>query len=168
MSYIQLHLKITENSTFHLIEKTVFKQRFTTSAYEIHMKYKKREVEKDIRIIQHNPLIKEMSSQIQWRRKWQPTPVFLPRESRGQRSLMGCGPQGRTESDTTDVTQQQQQDSEIAFFPCANEKQSIVFAARTRTSKPTAWDLTSDKPGCQSELLGSFKCQFLHRYSRQQ
>lgn len=51
MSYIQLHLKITENSTFHLIEKTVFKQRFTTSAYEIHMKYKKREVEKDIRII---------------------------------------------------------------------------------------------------------------------
>ena len=27
-----------------------------------------------------------------WRRKWQPTPVFLPGESRGQRSLMGCHP----------------------------------------------------------------------------
>ena len=27
-----------------------------------------------------------------WRRKWQPTPVFLPRESRGQRSLVGCCP----------------------------------------------------------------------------
>ena len=25
-----------------------------------------------------------------WRRKWQPTPVFLPRESSGQRSLVGC------------------------------------------------------------------------------
>ena len=29
------------------------------------------------------------------RRKWQPTPVFLPRESHGQRSLVGCCPQGR-------------------------------------------------------------------------
>ena len=39
-----------------------------------------------------------------WRRKWQPTPVFLPGESRGQRSLVGCCPWGRTESDTTEVT----------------------------------------------------------------
>ena len=39
------------------------------------------------------------------RRKWQPTPVFLPGESCGQRSLEGCCPQGRTESDTTEVTQ---------------------------------------------------------------
>ena len=38
------------------------------------------------------------------RRKWQPTPVFLPRESRGQRSLVGCRLLGRTESDTTDAT----------------------------------------------------------------
>ena len=29
-----------------------------------------------------------------WRRKWQPTPVFLPRESHGQRSLVGCSPWG--------------------------------------------------------------------------
>ena len=29
-----------------------------------------------------------------WRRKWQPTPVFLPRESHGQRSLAGYGPWG--------------------------------------------------------------------------
>ena len=40
----------------------------------------------------------------QWRRKWQPTPVFLPGESQGQRSLVGCCLWGRTESDTTDVT----------------------------------------------------------------
>ena len=39
-----------------------------------------------------------------WRRKWQPTPVFLPRESCGQRSLVGCCPWGRTESDTTEAT----------------------------------------------------------------
>ena len=44
-----------------------------------------------------------------WRRKWQPTPVFLPAESQGRRSLVGCHLWGRTESDTTEVTQQQQQ-----------------------------------------------------------
>ena len=44
-----------------------------------------------------------------WRRKWQPTPVFLPGESHGQRSLVGCSPWGRTESDTTEVTWQQRQ-----------------------------------------------------------
>ena len=38
----------------------------------------------------------------QWRRKWQPTPVFLPGESQGQRSLLGCWLWGHTESDTTE------------------------------------------------------------------
>ena len=36
-----------------------------------------------------------------WRRKWQPTPVFLPGKSHGQRSLIGHSPWGRKESDTT-------------------------------------------------------------------
>ena len=44
-----------------------------------------------------------------WRRKWQPTPVFLPGESQGWGSLVGCRLWGRTESDTTEATQQQQQ-----------------------------------------------------------
>ena len=35
------------------------------------------------------------------RRKWQPTPVFLPGESHGQRSLMGYSSWGHIESDTT-------------------------------------------------------------------
>ena len=39
-----------------------------------------------------------------WRRKWQPTPVFLPGESQGRGSLEGCRLWGRTESDTTEVT----------------------------------------------------------------
>ena len=39
-----------------------------------------------------------------WRRKWQPTPVFLPGESQGQGSLVGCRLWGHTESDTTEVT----------------------------------------------------------------
>ena len=39
-----------------------------------------------------------------WRRKWQPTPVFLPGESQGRGSLVGCRLWGHTESDTTKVT----------------------------------------------------------------
>ena len=44
-----------------------------------------------------------------WRRKWQPTPVFLPGASQGRRSLVGCRLCGCTELDTTEATQQQQQ-----------------------------------------------------------
>ena len=36
------------------------------------------------------------------RRKWQPSPVFLPEESHGQRSLVGYHPWGHTESDMTE------------------------------------------------------------------
>ena len=39
-----------------------------------------------------------------WRRKWHPTPVLLPGESHGQRSLVGCHLWGHTESDMTEVT----------------------------------------------------------------
>ena len=41
---------------------------------------------------------------MQWRRKWQPTPVFLPGESQGQGSLVGFRLWGHTESDTTEAT----------------------------------------------------------------
>ena len=51
-----------------------------------------------------------------WRRKWQPTPVFLPGESQGQRSLVGCHLCGPTESDTTEATQQQQQQAKLSSF----------------------------------------------------
>ena len=41
---------------------------------------------------------------IPWRRKWQPTPVFLPGKPHGQRSLAGSSSWGRKESDTTEET----------------------------------------------------------------
>ena len=41
---------------------------------------------------------------VHWRRKWQPTPVFLPGESQGLGSLVGCRLWGRTESDMTEAT----------------------------------------------------------------
>ena len=44
------------------------------------------------------------TGKIPWRRAWQPTPVFLPEESHGQRSLAGYSPQGHKQSDMTKAT----------------------------------------------------------------
>ena len=60
-----------------------------------------------------------------WRRKWQPTPVFLPGESQGRGSPVGCSPWGRTELDTTKATQQQQQQSYL--FLCLEICYSFLF-----------------------------------------
>ena len=49
-----------------------------------------------------DPWVKKIS----WRRKWQPVLVFLPGESHGQRSLVGCSPQGRNKLGMTEVTAQ--------------------------------------------------------------
>ena len=48
--------------------------------------------------------VRSLGGEDPWRRQWQPTPVFLPGESHGQRSLVGYSPWGHKESDTTEVT----------------------------------------------------------------
>ena len=45
-----------------------------------------------------------LSTFMHWRKKWQPTPVFLPGESQGLGSLMGSRLWSRTESETTEAT----------------------------------------------------------------
>ena len=55
-----------------------------------------------------------LNQRLHWRRKWQPTPVFLPGESQGRGSLVGCRLWGRTELDTTEATSQQQQQQQPA------------------------------------------------------
>ena len=50
-------------------------------------------------------LIDPCVRKIPWRRAWQPTPVFLPGESHGQRSLAGYSPWGHKETDTTEAIQ---------------------------------------------------------------
>ena len=57
---------------------------------------------------------------IPWRRAWQCTPVFLPGESHGQRSLVGYGPWGRKELDTNDRLSTAQHTSfyVICLCPC--------------------------------------------------
>ena len=46
--------------------------------------------------------VRALDSEDPWRREWQPTPVFLPRKSHGQRSLAGYSPWGHTESGMTE------------------------------------------------------------------
>ena len=56
-------------------------------------------------MVKNLPVMQEtLVEKIPWKRKWQPTPVFLPGESQGQGSLVGCHLWGRAESDTTEVT----------------------------------------------------------------
>ena len=52
-------------------------------------------------------LLETQGSSDPWRRKWQPTPVFLPGKSHGQRSLVGYCPWGRKESDMTEWREDQ-------------------------------------------------------------
>ena len=62
--------------------------------------------------VKHLPAIQELQEtwfdpcvgKISRRREWQFTPVFLPGESHGQKTLTGSGPQGHKESDTTEAT----------------------------------------------------------------
>ena len=57
-------------------------------------------------MVKNPPAMQELQVQpwvgkISWRRAWQPTPVFLPGESHGQRNLAGYSPWGRRQSDMT-------------------------------------------------------------------
>ena len=57
-----------------------------------------------LRVGQDSATSLSLFSFMHWRRKWQPTPVFLPGESQGRGSLVGCHLWGRTESDMTKAT----------------------------------------------------------------
>ena len=76
--------------------------------------------------------------EIPWRRKWQPTPVFLPGKSHRQRSLVGYSPQGHKRVQHDLVTKQQQskwhmQRVNVIFknengIICWNDRVSEVFS----------------------------------------
>jgi len=68
--------------------------------HEVKLKHLKEKSSQKIIIAQTGlTFVKESSF---FSRKWQPTPVFLPGESHGQRSLVGYSPRGRKESDMTE------------------------------------------------------------------
>ena len=57
-----------------------------------------------LRVEQYSATSLSLFTFLHWRRQWKPTPVFLPGESQGRGSLMGCHLWGHTESDTTEAT----------------------------------------------------------------
>ena len=69
---------------------------------------------------------------VPWRRKWQPTPVFLPGESLGQRSLAGYGPPGCKESDMT----WQHSNCNV---PLSTRAWAQCFTCMTSSQHPSRW-----------------------------
>ena len=96
-----------------------------------------------------------------WRRKWQSTPVFLPGESHGRRSLVGCSPWDRSESDTTEATQQQQ--LQQAFFIV---QLSHPYMTTEKTIALTIWTFVSKVMSLLFKTLSRFIIAFLPRSKR--
>ena len=82
---------------------------------------------------------------IPWRRKWQPTPVFLPGKSHGQRSLAGYSPWGHKESDTT---------KRLSNRGSLAVRQGPVFSSQVSLTQVLL--LTSVVPGAWNSSLKSF------------
>ena len=76
---------------------------------------------------------------ILWRRAWQPTPIFLPGESQGQRSLVGYSPRGHKESDMTEATLHTHTHTHMC-----NVQKSTVEGLRERYNKA--------EEGCTEEM----------------
>ena len=102
------------------------------------------------------------ATELNWRQtEWQPTPVFLPGESQGWRSLVGCCPWGCTESDMTEPTQQQQQQQ---------DKQNIELA-KSEIQVQNSLATSNKNKGCSFLLffiayyLNTIIISFLYQFS---
>ena len=94
--------------------------------------------------------VQSLSQNHPWRREWLPSPVFLPEESHGQRSLMSYSPWGCKESDTTEQLTLLLSSYKIPEF--SSWKRSLL------------WDLLSLSPVvlghvCSDRTHSSVKCQ---------
>ena len=91
-----------------------------------------------------------------WRRKWQPTPVFLPGESQGRGSLVGFSLWGLTESDTGNRASRPGHRALARssllrdWFPCAG---AVLSLAQTPTRLPCPWDSPGKNTGVGCHFL---------------
>ena len=83
-------------------------------------------------------VVKNLSA-IPWRRKWKPTPVFLPEKSHGQRSLAGYSPWGCKE---LDLTKQLSTQAQIFDIP-HSKRRSLTFPPWVWVGISTWWHLTN-------------------------
>ena len=86
-----------------------------------------------------------------WRRKWQPAPVFLPGESQGRGSLVGCRLWGRTELDTNEATWQQQQQQQANFVGLANKMDLGTRSQNETCSYVEDWTISAKCNKTRSE-----------------
>ena len=62
--------------------------------------------------------VQSLVGKIPWRREWLPTPVFLPGEFHGQRSLVGYSPWGHKETDMIKLYMANSASGRMAACPC--------------------------------------------------
>ena len=74
--------------------------------------------------------VQSSAGKIFWRREWQPTPVFLPGELHGQRSLAGYSPWGCKESDTNTFAFQTLREQRWIFPLFSGRKNQIVLSSK--------------------------------------
>ena len=91
----------------------------------------------------HETWVRSLGPKTPWRREWQPTPVFLPGESDGQRSLAGYSPWGRRESDTIKRV------THIHTF-------SVGFTDHCSTTSSSGWNSSWSKASTGSLTLTGF------------
>ena len=94
---------------------------------------------------------------IPWRRKWQPTPVFLPRKSHAQRSLAGYSPQGHIASDMTEQLTNCPQS--LKLLKAVHMRRALV------TGRGVSWDDWSSLQALQRLSLRVSECSELCRES---
>ena len=83
-----------------------------------------------------------------WRRQWHPTPVLLPGISNRRRSLVGCRRWGRTESDTTEVTQLLYDCTELTGLNWAAWLHWGHCTLPAFTFQPKQWFFLALQPAC--------------------
>ena len=99
-----------------------------------------------------------------WRRKWQPTPVSVPGESHGQRSLAGYGPQGRKEPDRAEHKRTCRQPGCIGWGcvssrpECVRSEPSLPLSASSFRGKRSLPELSSDRKRGAGQPLSAGRC----------
>ena len=99
-----------------------------------------------------------------WRRARQPSPVFLPGESHGQRSLAGYSPWGRKESDTTEVTEH----LDTQEHQCAQGMNAVWPQGTNKMNERKEMVIRINREGLSNDIGSIFKCipvpRMLHMY----
>ena len=101
------------------------------------------------------------SGRFPWRRKWQPTPVLLPRKFHGWRSLVGYSPWGLKELDTTERLHSQVKNKKtkkytqaliLSATPLLNHYK-IPYQILPGKDKPFLWDMSLSCPPLPGKVI---------------